>query len=257
MTPAPKNPSCRLSNLALDQRQQIDPVVIPTTGVLAARPRSVERQHPGMSMPGGSFPPRLVEPLAESGHLVVAIDPRDTGGSTRYDGPPIDLGAILAGDLAAAPYPYSDVATDALGVLDALDVESAVWVGHSMGVSAAASSPRFRPWLLTGWTALCTCRAFPVSGKDHHQSSSISSSATNPATAIRQSHGPSMSAGGRWVATSTRRPRQPMQRGWWTSSLGGAYRSRTSPPRWSGSLASRRSPPARPRRSSCSVIRTR
>jgi len=92
-----------------------------------------------------SFPPRLVEPLAESGHLVVAIDPRDTGGSTRYDGPPIDLGAILAGDLAVAPYTYNDMATDALGVLDALDVESAVWIGHSMGGGGVAAVQAMAP----------------------------------------------------------------------------------------------------------------
>lgn len=71
--------------------------------------------HPGMPMPGGSFPPSLVESLAESGHLVVANDPRDTGRSTRYEGPPIGLRAILGGDLASAIAWGIDVSRWSLG----------------------------------------------------------------------------------------------------------------------------------------------
>lgn len=95
--------------------------------------------HPGVSMPGASFPPILVDSLTQAGHTVIAIDPRDTGGSTPYEGPAIDLGAIMGGDADAAPYSFLDMANDALAVLDALEVESATWVGHSMGGSVIAA----------------------------------------------------------------------------------------------------------------------
>lgn len=89
--------------------------------------------HPGVSMPGGSLPRCAADPLVAAGHTVITIDPRDTGGSTRYDPAEIDPTAVLGGDFTTVPYTFEDMAGDAIAVLDDLGVGSATWVGYSMG----------------------------------------------------------------------------------------------------------------------------
>lgn len=88
---------------------------------------------PGLAMPGTVFPDSLVEPLLDGGRTVVAIDPRETGPSSRHAGPPVDLMSVFSGDHATAPFTMTDLATDVLAVLDALKISSATFVGHSMG----------------------------------------------------------------------------------------------------------------------------
>jgi len=46
--------------------------------------------HPGISMPGGSVPRCAIDPLVAARFTVIAVDPRDTGGSTRDDPPLIN-----------------------------------------------------------------------------------------------------------------------------------------------------------------------
>jgi pimeloyl-ACP methyl ester carboxylesterase len=66
--------------------------------------------------------------LAERGYHVVRYDNRDAGLSTGMD----ELtGPAASGDVA--PYVLSDLAADAIGLLDALGVEQAHLVGASMG----------------------------------------------------------------------------------------------------------------------------
>jgi pimeloyl-ACP methyl ester carboxylesterase len=75
------------------------------------------------------------------GRFVVRFDNRDCGLSTKLDGVAVDLGVLMgamaSGDRAAvadiAPYTLSDMAIDALGVLDTLHIERAHIVGASMG----------------------------------------------------------------------------------------------------------------------------
>jgi len=76
--------------------------------------------------------------LADAGFFVIAIDNRDTGYSTKLTelGEP-DLPAIFA-DLQhqrtpSIPYTIDDMAADAVGVLDALEIDKAHMVGTSMG----------------------------------------------------------------------------------------------------------------------------
>ncbi len=116
--------------------------------------------HPGVSMPGASFPPVLVDALTQAGHTVVAIDPRDTGGSTRYEGPAIDLGAVMGGDAGAAPYTFHDMAGDALAVLDSLGIRSATWVGHSMGGSVIAAVGAIAPERVEGMVFFSSAPGF-------------------------------------------------------------------------------------------------
>lgn len=69
--------------------------------------------------------------LADAGHHVVRFDNRDVGLSTHVDAPVPTLQDLL---LRRPPaYTISDMAADAAGLLDALDVDDAHVVGASMG----------------------------------------------------------------------------------------------------------------------------
>jgi pimeloyl-ACP methyl ester carboxylesterase len=65
---------------------------------------------------------------------VIRFDNRDVGLSSHFpDAPKPDLAAALAGDASSASYTLSDMASDTVGLLDALGLDSAHIVGASMG----------------------------------------------------------------------------------------------------------------------------
>jgi pimeloyl-ACP methyl ester carboxylesterase len=76
--------------------------------------------------------------LADRGHFVVRFDNRDCGLSTKFDerGVPNVQEAwsnALQGRPVTAPYTMEDMADDAVGLLDALNLDTAHFVGASMG----------------------------------------------------------------------------------------------------------------------------
>jgi pimeloyl-ACP methyl ester carboxylesterase len=80
------------------------------------------------------WPDGFCHALVEHGLQVVRFDNRDAGLSTHLtDAPPPNLQAALAGDLSSASYTLSDMAMDAVGLLDVLGLEKAHVVGASMG----------------------------------------------------------------------------------------------------------------------------
>ena len=76
--------------------------------------------------------------LAGKGYWVVRFDNRDVGNSTKFGeaGVPNIMALIQAaqsGEGVSAPYTLSDMAGDAVGLLDVLEVEKAHVVGASLG----------------------------------------------------------------------------------------------------------------------------
>jgi pimeloyl-ACP methyl ester carboxylesterase len=80
------------------------------------------------------WPDDFCRGLAERDLYVVRFDNRDIGLSTHLDdaGAP-DIMSVLAGDRSSVPYALTDLATDTVGLLDALGLDSAHLVGASMG----------------------------------------------------------------------------------------------------------------------------
>ncbi len=80
------------------------------------------------------WPDDFCHALVDAGLQVIRFDNRDAGLSTHlHDAPPPNLPAALAGDLSSASYTLSDMAADAVGLLDHLGIETAHIVGASMG----------------------------------------------------------------------------------------------------------------------------
>jgi pimeloyl-ACP methyl ester carboxylesterase len=78
------------------------------------------------------------ELLAARGHFVIRFDNRDCGLSTHFDGEHVQLPAIMSASLSGdelppVPYTLSDMAADAVGLLDHLGVDRAHVMGASMG----------------------------------------------------------------------------------------------------------------------------
>ena len=76
--------------------------------------------------------------LAERGFRVIRFDNRDVGCSTHFSHyPTMDFNALatalMSGQRPDIPYTLYDMANDAIGLLDALSIDQAHFIGRSMG----------------------------------------------------------------------------------------------------------------------------
>jgi pimeloyl-ACP methyl ester carboxylesterase len=104
--------------------------------------------------------------IAARGYRVVRFDNRDVGRSTRLveAGVP-DVGAAmmaaLRGEPVAAPYTLSDMANDAVGLLDGLAIDRAHVVGASMGGAIAQTMAIEHPERLMTLTSIMATTGAP------------------------------------------------------------------------------------------------
>ena len=91
----------------------------------------------GLGAPLTFWPDAFVDGLVQNGFRVVRFDNRDFGLSDKFDGAPADVeGAyakLMRGEAIKPPYGLPDMALDAIGLLDALNIDKAHIVGASMG----------------------------------------------------------------------------------------------------------------------------
>jgi pimeloyl-ACP methyl ester carboxylesterase len=76
--------------------------------------------------------------LADRGHFVIRFDNRDCGLSTKLHGVPsnsdaVIMAAMMESEMPPVPYTLSDMAADAMQVLNHLNIERAHVMGASMG----------------------------------------------------------------------------------------------------------------------------
>lgn len=86
----------------------------------------------GMQMIG--WQPGFIDALVQRGFRVVRFDNRDSGRSSFIDDASTpDIAALHGGDTSSVRYTLTDMAGDAVGLLDALGIAQAHIVGISMG----------------------------------------------------------------------------------------------------------------------------
>jgi pimeloyl-ACP methyl ester carboxylesterase len=115
----------------------------------------------GLGMQLTAWPVEFVQLLVERGFRVIRFDNRDAGLSEGFDAmgvPNVPLAAMrrLMNLPVRSPYSVADMAADALGVLDALDIERAHVCGISLGGMVAQHLASRTPGRVASLTLMMT-----------------------------------------------------------------------------------------------------
>ncbi|MEU9714487.1 alpha/beta fold hydrolase [Streptomyces sp. NPDC047976] len=120
----------------------------------------------GIALQMHGWPDGFCAELTARGVQLVRFDNRDAGLSTHFpDAPVPDVPAALAGDLSSASYSLSDMAGDAVGLLDALGLDSAHVVGLSLGGAIAQTMAIEHPGRVRSLTSLMSTTGDPAVGQ--------------------------------------------------------------------------------------------
>ncbi|HMK10862.1 MAG TPA: alpha/beta hydrolase [Acidimicrobiales bacterium] len=108
--------------------------------------------------------------IADKGHFVIRYDNRDCGLSSHLDGVAVDMAAIFTartggGELPAVPYTLSEMASDGMAVLDALEIDQAHVVGASMGGMIVQTMAIEHPHRLRTVTSIMSMTGEPEYGQ--------------------------------------------------------------------------------------------
>lgn len=110
------------------------------------------------------FEDEFVQGLIDRAFRVIRMDNRDSGLSTALT-QPVDLGEVLADPDFEAPYSLSDMAADAVAVLDDLGLERAHVLGVSLGGMVAQSLAVEHPARVASLTLLSSTTGHPEVGQ--------------------------------------------------------------------------------------------
>jgi pimeloyl-ACP methyl ester carboxylesterase len=111
----------------------------------------------------------LVEMLVERGHYVVRFDNRDRGRSTHMQFPPPSLTKLFARRFGSDQYRVEDMALDTVGLLDALELDSAHIAGVSMGGMIAQTVAAARPRRVRSLTSIMSTTGSRLVGQPRPQ----------------------------------------------------------------------------------------
>lgn len=133
------------------------------------------------------------ELLADRDHFIIRFDNRDSGLSEKFGhlGIP-DMGEmaarLMAGEPAQAPYSLDDMAADAFGLLDALEVEAAHICGASMGGMIVQAMALSAPGRVRSMTSIMSSTGNPElpSSTDEAIAAMLSPPATSREEAIER-----------------------------------------------------------------------
>jgi pimeloyl-ACP methyl ester carboxylesterase len=112
------------------------------------------------------WPDGFCDALMARGVAVIRFDNRDIGMSTHLtDAPAPDVRAALLGDPSSASYRLTDMAADVVGLLDALELDSAHLVGASMGGMIAQTAAIEHPRRVRSLTSIMSTTGDPSVGQ--------------------------------------------------------------------------------------------
>lgn len=135
------------------------------------------------------WPDGLCDELVARGLHVIRFDNRDVGESTHMHAAPMpNYFAAVSGDYSSVSYRLSDMANDAVGLLDALGVECPHVVGASMGGYIAQTMAIDHPQRVKSLTLIMTSTGNRRVGQPHPEAMQVFTgpTPTNRAEAIER-----------------------------------------------------------------------